>query len=423
MTAIRLFALLLTCALLSAGCHLPAQVAWSPDGKLAGYRVGEQAYVIDENGKELAKLGQSGGGFAWTADSKTLYFAADRAGDGEAKPKATVAGTRWVGKAATQPAQPATQPAEPGEAPVSVFSWTNGKIEPHFGLAETVLYMELSPDQKWLALVAMGKHDDENRNRLYVYNLAGKQLDVISENCRPTLCFTGPHRLAYVELLADTKDIIAQVGERDLNEKAAELKFTPLVDVLGPFTPWVAAAGEDVLFTAIPKAFPGQPFDEDNVGPHKLYQYTRKNKGLAAIAEDVGERFLLSPDGKRILFEKISPAAGDKRKQRHLAIMNANGSDAKMLAEMIEEDLPVWPAWKDASQISYSSTKHVKQGPAEPGGTGQSRWYDVVLYRIDTAGLTPVRNLSETWEQSMKPAVKVKEPAARPAATAPAAGQ
>src|SRR5512146_1783968 len=66
--------------LVLAGCEVPAQIYWSPDGTRAAYvpTAGSEsaAALIDEQGKVLAALGKSVGGFAWSADSKQLYYAA-----------------------------------------------------------------------------------------------------------------------------------------------------------------------------------------------------------------------------------------------------------------------------------------------------------------------------------------------------------
>ena len=58
---------------LTAGCRLPAQIVWSPDGSSAAYRIEDKAYLIDSTGKVTAPLGTVVGGLAWSNDSKTLY--------------------------------------------------------------------------------------------------------------------------------------------------------------------------------------------------------------------------------------------------------------------------------------------------------------------------------------------------------------
>src|SRR2546421_4938778 len=76
-----------------AGCEPIAHIAWSPDGSRAAYFVPTPkkllpglSFVIDPAGKVAAELGPTFGSFAWSNDSKTIYFGAyDRT------PPATVA--------------------------------------------------------------------------------------------------------------------------------------------------------------------------------------------------------------------------------------------------------------------------------------------------------------------------------------------
>ena len=58
---------------------MPAQMCWSPDLKRAAYlptlNEESEAYLIDDSGRLLEKLGKTAGGFAWSSDSRSLYFA------------------------------------------------------------------------------------------------------------------------------------------------------------------------------------------------------------------------------------------------------------------------------------------------------------------------------------------------------------
>src|SRR4051812_8462777 len=68
---------------LLGGCKVPAQMVWSPDGKQAIWRNETRAVLINESGAKGEDLGDSTGGFAWSSDSKSLYFIVSEPGDVE----------------------------------------------------------------------------------------------------------------------------------------------------------------------------------------------------------------------------------------------------------------------------------------------------------------------------------------------------
>src|SRR5271156_4157762 len=68
---------------MSGGCTPTAHLSWSPDGARAAYFVPTGGkllpgvgYLLDGGGKTTARLGPTFGSFAWSADSKTVYFGA-----------------------------------------------------------------------------------------------------------------------------------------------------------------------------------------------------------------------------------------------------------------------------------------------------------------------------------------------------------
>ncbi|MGH7215387.1 MAG: hypothetical protein ACREIT_11545, partial [Tepidisphaeraceae bacterium] len=159
-----------------AGCELPAQLVFSPDGTHAAWRVGDQAHLLDGDGKPLRPLGRSIGGFAWSADSQTLYFATatESAPPGHDVPAMSIE-RQWLDPvgppASTQastettivPAMPATAtattvattaPATQAGGPDSaaiVQMLRGDTATPLFRLDWPVWHMALSPDGAWLA--------------------------------------------------------------------------------------------------------------------------------------------------------------------------------------------------------------------------------------------------------------------------------
>jgi hypothetical protein len=185
--------LLLAClgAALLTGCSMPAQLTWSPDGSRAAYRVGDRAYLIDDQGHFVGDLGTSAGGFVWSNDGQALYFAnavPDTTRAGETAPIGPEAG-HGLSNAVMGPGQPGYAspppvgpvPVEPerrlptkiqtgwlvgptptprdpqfnpgGDTPTvsTVRVWRGEQAEDLFSLPDPVVYLQLSPDQQWLA--------------------------------------------------------------------------------------------------------------------------------------------------------------------------------------------------------------------------------------------------------------------------------
>ena len=115
--------------------------------------------------------------------------------------------------------------------------------------------------------------------------------------------------MAYVEpdRLADkAESMTGKVVEVALNPAASALDRKPLVDVIPSQTPYMAALGDNLLITAVERTFPGKPTDENKL-ICKLFQWTRANCGIVALADDVGPLFAISPDGQRVMIEKLTP--------------------------------------------------------------------------------------------------------------------
>jgi hypothetical protein len=146
--------------------------------------------------------------------------------------------------------------------------------------------------------------------------------------------------------------------------------------------------------------------------PYKLYHWSRADRSVTAIADDVGPLFMTSPDGKRILFEKITSQTTAVPRKRELAIINANGSDAHVLRDLSvfgnHYDLPMFPMWRNNEEIAFIPALNPNKLPAS-GAEGRLH-FDVVLYRLTSEfTLEPVRILSEGWTESTKPGMDKKD--------------
>ncbi len=412
--------LTLIAIIVCVGCRVPAQVVWSPDGAAAAYRVEDRAYLIDAGGKVVSTLGTVLGGFAWSADSKTLYYAnnsdqADRIG---------ALDLAW-----RSPDRPAKQmlilPAttEPTSRPtkyVDVCSFADGKSTSLAKFAGgDAMHMALSPDQKWLAIVC----DSEAAATfsVYVLHLPDKLLYLLSDFAGFGISFTGPNRLAYIEpdRLADKADnLTGKVVEVTLIAGAAKLERSPLFDVLPGETPYIAALGENLLVTSVARNFPGKPITHDDSRVCNLYLWTRANCGLVSIADGVGPLFAVSPDGQRVLIEKIASKADPSPIKRELQIIRTNGSDGHTLRDLSKHDaFALWPAWRGNGEITFTAPE---EDAAAITVDGQNRLqYEVIQYRLNEKfDLEPISKLSESWKADMKPYVSIQgSPTTKPSAT------
>ncbi len=162
------------------------------------------------------------------------------------------------------------------------------------------------------------------------------------------------------------------------------------------------ALGDQILFTAPPLTFP----DVEQSAPSSLHRFDRQSTTLHLLAEDELGAFAVSPDGKRILFGR-TVRDGDREFSR-LMLMNADGTNPRTLHDF-EQEMILIPAWRTADEL-------VLQGKVDPAALRDEKRdrplpCDVILYRITDAGLEPLRTLSRTWDERMKPAYSANRPA------------
>jgi hypothetical protein len=401
MVAALYIAGLLFLTIVGSGCSAPAQIHWNPDGTAAAYAYRGQAMVVDADGAVLSKLGKSEGGFAWSADGKTLYYAAvtDNADN------VIEIGTQWVKESTDAGARTPTAPSTRPEGQiVELSTWSNRKSTPLVKFrADAVVYMILSPDQEWLAFAT--EQDEHYAN--YVCHLPSKKVMLLSKPAGLAMCFTGKNRLAFVERASgresvDFKTAGGHVSEVTLDAKTDKLTRTPLIDVVAGETYWLAALGEDLLLTAVSRTMPGKPIAEDDLLAHcKLFMWTRANNGIVAVADNAGPLFALSPDGKRVLIHKITPRNDKMAMMLELQVIYANGSGGMTLRTTREGDpLPMWPAWRTDSQITLNAPE-----PKSETRAGEPRQvFDVTTFTLTDKGeLINGKVLSGSWDPDLRP--------------------
>jgi hypothetical protein len=407
---------LLACLFL-AGCEIPAQTYWSPDGSKAAHvapsNPNSPAVLINDAGAIVANLGQSIGGFAWSADSNRLYFA-NTGCNPNANTGFETQGA-WLNAAEADDDTPPDNNEKNG---LTVSVWQDGKTTPLFWIDRgAASYMALSPDQNWIALVSTSATGgDGDTSVLHLYSIASKRLYPLCVGCTRGICFTGPNRLAFIEphdVHKGKPSDIGQLVEVTLLDKPDKPDRQPLLETLLPVTTWLQAAGEDILFTSVAFTFPAPPPKDGSDLPHSLFRYSRAQKTAKPLATDVLEYFSISPDGKRVLLATPIRAANDDHPTQ-LAVMElASGAlhPLRNLASTVKlppnsqfTGIPAYPAWRNNDQISFSAAIDPKAPSIEQG----SRFYfDLVLYQL-TADykLTALRTLSEKWPLESKPSFR-----------------
>jgi hypothetical protein len=401
--------LLLTC-LLAAGCEIPAQTFWSPDGTRAAYlsTVKDQAraVLIDEQGKVVTELGTSTGGFVWSADSRRLYFAT--VGKRPQGDRPFEVGRVWT-TAEPEPAANAEE-AKDADACLIINVLENGQVTPLFWLDRHLAWhLRLSPDGKWLALMSVRNptgEGDKDQLFLYVFSLETEKLHLLSVACSKGMCFTGPNRLAFVEPNEVKGKLAAELGllvEVDLDDKVEQLPRSVLALVLMPVTHWLEAAGEDILMSSYQFTFPNKvPENKDIEGLYQLFRVNRDTKKITQVTEDIGEMFLLSPDGKYLLLDKLAFPRDEAKRHSRLALMEMESGAIHILRDLPGtggNGLLAFPAWRGNREITFTAPETKEK---------DDRLYsDLVLYRLtDKFELEAVRNLSEKWQLEMRPSVK-----------------
>jgi hypothetical protein len=420
-----------------AGCNIPGQIHWSPDGTLAAYvpALAEEAMLIDADGRIVARLGKSLGGFAWSADSSTLYVAAATEGGGGA---VVAERNAWLMPSAMQ-AQPRRRKPVVGELDhMTISAWRAGKAEPIVTTDRFLpLFMELSPDGNWLCFTAAVGYTDKpegaedtdsmpHETILYALNLKSKRLYALSDACLFGFCFTGPSRVAHVQF-EGAPDLNRAEGEIDvcgdgepeeakrsppgklveteLSPLEADPKRTVLADATGFVGSWLTRVADDDLLLV--KSDRGLEAARDGT----LHLFRRRTGKFEPLVE--GVQFVSrSPDGKRVL---LSREADDM-----LVLYDVDRRTTRDLRAM--DTAALWPAWRGNEQVTLTPPAKPTDGTPPPtrvagGEKGDVFCYDVVLYElpaVEKPSLKPAKVLSARWDLSEKPRHK---PPTRPKPT------
>lgn len=402
---------------LLGGCEIPAQTFWSPDLSKAAYipTNGGKVLVFDEQGKILSTLDASGGGLAWSADSKRLYLAQQVEKRIAAPAVEVVNRMRHADDdsvaAATRPAAPDADEAQ--HAVIGV--WQDGKFTPLFTPGNLVVsHLALSPDQNWLAIVALANEGKEAR--LYAFSLSTRRLYLLTIGVNPEpLAFTGPNRLAYLEPLEINHSKPAAVGqivEAELSDQAEQFQVEELAGVVMELTPWMADCGGDLLFTSARVTLPMATKNEEDTGK-QLYRYSRAEKSVKAIASDVGPFFALSPNSKLVLFEQQGKLPDGKSRDELAVLDLSNGAVHALAPAMVSgtdgagnksSGIVAFAAWRGNDQISFVTPL----GADKPVAKEEDKsYYDLGLYQLTPAfELKLIRKLSGDWPSEQKPMLK-----------------
>jgi len=409
---LRLALGLMVCVFL-AGCEIPAQTFWSPDGTKAAYAAPSDkdspAMMIDESGKVLANLGESSGGFAWSADSKRLYFT--RSGR-DTDTKIELKG-EWLNVSPEE--IPAAENNE--DNPFTICVYENNKATPLFTIDRgPAWYMAISPDQNWLAVAATAVSGKEaNINALYAYCIASKRVYPLSVGGPVGFCFTGPNRLAFIEpekVKKDNSPGFGQLVEVQLVDKAEKPERHGLQVVIIFGASWLQAAGEDILFSSIAYSFPG-PVPKDAADlPSKIFRYSRAQNTVKPLVDDAFEYFAVSPDGKRVLCATPAKGANDTKPTKLSVLDLATGavhplrdlnSTVKVGAEQFQ-GMPAYATWRNNEQFTFTAPIDPNKPPTVQDGRFP---VDLVLYGLSADyKVTPIRTLSESWPAEVKPSIK-----------------
>lgn len=397
----------------SVGCEPVAHLAWSPDGARAAYfapmsgkLLPGASFLIDPAGKVTADLGPTFGSFAWSKDSTTIFFGAY---DNQ-PPGTDTSVRRWLVDAEDKPLS--ESPPSDDYPPMALMRWRDGNAEKLASIGHRyVVFVQLSPDEQWLAAITFAREPGrDGQAELFVYSMASKKLYEVSDDCGNGLCFTGPGRLAYVEsdrAKGGSALTTGQIVEVKLDDASEQIERTSLVDVLPNRTTYLQSTDDGLLFTTMPRAFPVRSSKENAERPPGLYHYTRANGGITAMAESSADLFSASPDNKRILYFKVTPATDKMPAKRELAVMNANGSDEHILRDVSGQgDVPaMWPAWHGNEEITFISPS-AQDLPVQQAKEPRVA-FDVVMYKLTPQGtLEGGKVLSEGWPTGMKPSMK-----------------
>jgi hypothetical protein len=412
---------------LQFGCHIPAQLAWSPDGSRAAYRVGQTAYVIDKDGAVLEKLGASPGGFAWSGDGKRLYYASAFDEETNPKPVPTV-----VDRDLFQgPVPPFEFKSRDNVVAIRVLE--DRKPRDICRLSGELIHVALSPDESWLAAMVMFNPDtseplegDEEQDTgswldLYAISLRDGTVHLVAHVASFGMAFTGPDRLAYVEREPGkwtTSPISAKLVEASLKDAAGKAPRTkPFRNENVPL--WIRAQGEDFWLMALSMdaAKKAQEHDtEHDELPVTLYRFTRTTGKLTKVAENLSTLLTVSPNGKRLLAMRTHKRGEDKTYQ--LIVMNADGSNLQIVRTTEKDNLgsPLFPSWRDDNHLILPSAHMIR----EDGDKDNIRHlYSIEEYEVgEDNQLKRIRAITQKWPNDMLPFTKTPglgKPIERPA--------
>lgn len=395
----------LCACLLQTGCVTSA-VYWSEDGSKGIFVNRGAATLMDAEGQIISQMQSTSGYVFWQGDRAYLAKKNEAAATGQA--------IRWNGPTNLLGMKWRIQPMglSPHRGSTEVIRWNgDGSHQSLFSLDYGVLHLCTSPDDTWLAAIAIKPKDEtgDSALSLWVYHQPTRLLFLLDEDCGLPICFTAENRLIYLrgtDIRFGEDPRVGELVEIELNTTWESPPLEHLLYVPADTT-WMQSIGQDLILTTHQRNLPSVSMTSPRSDIYQLYYFTRAERGLAMIADSVGKWFSISPDNQRILFEQIEPTPDGKVGRRQIAVMQTNGTNRQVLRDLPDDNLPNWHGNDEITYLSDNPT-----GPAkEPDHSS----YDLINYRIDGDQLTPVTNLTHHWENALKPASK--PPATQPAGT------
>lgn len=400
---------LLAC-LMQGGC-ITSTVYWSADGNRGVFVNSNAATLIDADGLVISQLRAGGRYVCWQGDTAYLARQSDSAASGFAIRWEN--SRRWFGMQWPFYAMGVA----PGSHPTDIIRWNaDGSQQRIFSIDYPVHHLSISEDGQWIAVLAVEQAKDSNTFSLWVWHQPTGVLFLLDDDCGLPMSFTTGNRLVYMNGSGPHFAQEPRVGALvEVELRAAwQLPMLNHLVYLPADTVWMQNIGEDLLFTTHQRNLPGVSMTPTSSEIYQLFYYARGDRALTVIGENVGKYFSVSPDRQRILYELIEPTREGRPDRRKIAIMQTNGAGQVILGEWKEDDMH--PNWHGNDEITW-----VGDSPVGPAKDLNKSTYDLINYRIDGNRLTPVKNLSQHWDNSIKPALPTT--ATAPATTTNAATQ
>lgn len=408
--------MLMLLAAVLAGCHVPAQIHFSPDGRRAIYGGGisQTVLLIDANGNVLRSLGQGHGAAAFSADGRRVYYAVRAEADAE---MVTIDPLLWQSPGRGLELTPVHEPGgldlpDPPEDAQTVYVIENdGEPKPLFSLPGMIWRMVVSPDGKWLLVHYVGPayigQDRGDAGITAVYSIEQNRLLPLTagEGVQVAGCFTADNQVVYLRPI-DPSATVGTLVRRSLSTDE-RTRIEELGGVAVTAMSFVASLPDgDLLLSAMRLTLPASQKDLEasRVGLQRL------NPGTGAmelLVDDIIPYFDVSADGSHVLL-----AGGEKRPGgATLELLDLKTGKPRTLLPLAEYgSLPMFPRLVGSDGLVFVAAPAMKKS-VERGGQRFSA-YDIVRYTLTGSEIKPTATLSAKWDATDLPGVREQSQAA-----------